>query len=733
MSIKSYALSFILFYILVFSLSSTIAYLDIKKLNKDITRANLDSGKAELVDAIKQLISNHKALTDKFSTWDEVRQQLDNPKYYTYWQTHRLFSSGKLPDYFTEAALYDINGQALHKLSTITLPDEIALENTKPYINITDNVAQLIIVSPVVDKESGSPNKISGYVATKSQILSQLLKVKQFDQVKVDTIKLQISEKNHIDDDQLINYLQFDVKENTESLMIANQIKQILLKNTAVLIVFALIFYFLISHFLSRPLRQVSTYIDTLKDQPELQLSQELNIQFHIHELENVRHSLSQYQKKLQFVYSNLDEKNQELWEMAHHDALTGVLNRRAFEKNWADIAKLFSKSRTQVSLLLFDINQFKSINDSYGHPIGDEVLKKIAFAIQKALREGEQTYRIGGDEFAAILYNCNPEDALYIAQRCQTAINKISFAQQGIKEPVRASIGVANNDINNPASISELLWQADIAVYSAKKPGQSHIVTYSDKIKNISSTILSSKINNIVFNAIETGNNINMFYQPIINLKDGKTEYYEALLRINNNNEIIPPGKIFQLIEAKKLDYELDSMIFKKIARDLKYGMLPPRTGVSVNVSGPSIINAGIVEQLSIFVPYLSQYKIVLEITETTLITNINHATDNIIKLKNLGFLIALDDFGSGYSSISYLSTMPVDIVKFDITLIRQLENDKQFTIIRHLVKMIAETGHLIVAEGIETTELNEKVKHLGFNYAQGYLYGKPSPRIKQ
>lgn len=733
MSIKSYALSFILFYILVFSLSSTIAYLDIKKLNKDITRANLDSGKAELADAIKQLISNHKAVTDKFSAWDEVRQQLDNPKYYTYWQTHRLFSSGMLPDYFTAAAVYNTNGQALNKLSIITLPNEIALENTKPYFNIMDNTARLIIVSPVVDKESESPNKISGYVATKSKILSQLLKVKQFDQVKVDTIKLQISEKNHIDDNQLINYLQFEVKENTESLMIASQIKQILLKNTAVLISFALIFYFLISHFLSRPLRQVSAYIDTLKDQPELQLSQELNIQFHIHELENVRHSLSQYQKKLQRVYSNLDEKNQELWEMAHHDALTGVLNRRAFEKNWADIDKLFSKSRTQVSMLLFDINQFKSINDSYGHPVGDEVLKKIAFAIQKVLREGEQTYRIGGDEFAAILYNCKPEDAVYIAQRCQIAISKISFAQQGIKEPVRASIGVAHNDINNPASISKLLWQADIAVYSAKKPGQSHIVTYSDKIKNISTTILSSKINNIVFNAIETGNNITMFYQPIINLKDGKAEYYEALLRIKNDNEIISPGKIFPLIEARKLDYELDAVIFKKIAQDLKYGILPARTGVSVNVSGPSIINTSIIEQLSIFVPYLSQYKIILEITETTLITNINHATDNINKLKKLGFLIALDDFGSGYSSISYLSTMPVDIVKFDITLIRQLEDDKQFSIIRHLVKMIAETGHLIVAEGIETEELNEKIKHLGFNYAQGYLYGKPSSEIKQ
>lgn len=738
MSIKSYALSFILLYILIFSLSSIIAFLDVNQLKKDITQANLDSGKNELFDAINKLVNNHKALTDKFSAWDEVRQQLDSPDYYSYWQTHRVLNSGMLPDYFTEAAVYDINGQILDKLSIVTLPDSISPVSTEPYFNIVENTALLIIISPVFDqdqypdKQPENSKKILGYVATKSKILSQLLKVKQFDQVEVNTIKLHLHEKNNIQADQLINYLQFDIKENTETLLVASQIKQILLKNTLILVAFAIIFYFFISYFLSRPLRQISTYIDALNNQPESQLSQKLKIHFHIHELAKVGLSLSHYQKKLQRVYSNLDEKNQELWKMAHHDALTGALNRRAFEEHWENIAQLFSETRCQISLILFDINRFKSINDSYGHPVGDEVLKKFAFAIQKVLRQGEKTYRIGGDEFAVILYNCQPDDAVYIANRCQNAINEMSFAQQGIKEPVRASIGVAHNNTEEHASVSDLLWQADIAVYAAKKPGQSHVVTYSDKIKNISTTILSSKINNIVFNAIETGRNINMFYQPIISLGDEKAEYYEALLRIKNNNEIIPPGTIFQLIEARKLDYELDRVIFQQIVRDLKQGIIPVNKGVSVNVSGPSIINPHIIEQLSIFVPFLIHYKIVLEITETTLITNIDHATENINKLKKLGFLIALDDFGSGYSSIRYLSTMPVDIVKFDITLIRQLEDDKQFSIISHLAKMIRETGHLLVAEGIETEQLKEKIKQLGFNYAQGYIYGKPSPTIK-
>ncbi|MCW8931448.1 MAG: GGDEF domain-containing protein [Gammaproteobacteria bacterium] len=732
MSIKRYALSFILLYILIFFLSSTIAYLDIQKLNDDISQANLNSGKTELIEAIVTLVSKNIEASIKFSNWDEVRQQIDNSEHYSYWQTHRLLNAGILPDNFIEASIYDNQGKTLDTASTLTLPDQVNLTGIKSFFSIEDNTGLLTVMCPVIDESKENSNKTIGYIATKSKILEQLLKIKQYDYIQVDSVKLQFQEKDHIEVNEFINYFQFEIKESSETLLISRQIEQILLKNTSILIVFALIFYFLISYFLSRPLRQISSYIDALNSQPELQLHQKLDINFHIYELENVKHSLSLYQKKLQLVYTNLDEKNHELWEMAHHDALTGALNRRAFEEHWANIADLFSKSRCHVSLILFDINLFKSINDSYGHPIGDEVLKKIAYAIQKVLRKGEKTYRIGGDEFAAILHNCKPEDAILIANRCQMAISSLSFTEQGIKEPVRASIGVAHNDINNPASISELLWQADIAVYTAKKPGHSHVVTYSDKIKDISTTILSSKINNIVFNAIETGDDIKMFYQPIINLDENRVEYYEALLRIKANNEIIPPNKIFQLIEAKKLDYELDTAIFRQISSDLKSGLIPPKTGISVNVSGPSIISENIVEQLLTFVPYLSHYKIVLEITETSLITNINHASDNISQLKKLGFLIALDDFGSGYSSISYLSSMPVDIVKFDITLIRQLEDDKQFSIISHLAKMIGETGHLLVAEGIETEELKEKIKQLGFNYAQGYLYGKPSPTIK-
>lgn len=729
--IKHYALSFIVLYILFFMLSAYIAFSDIDLVNQRITKTHENNGRTELIDAIKVLVNNQQKITNEFGQWDEVHQQISNPQYYTYWQTHRLFNSDILPDAVIEASVYNSDGKILGKMEKASLPNQVSMASLKPYFNIENNLPYLIMPAKVIDRDSD--NKTIGFVLTKSKVLSQLLMTKQFNFVEGQSINSYFLEKKNIEIVDLINFLRFKIKPNNEINLFSEQLKQSLMRNSFLLIGFALLFYFLMNIFISRPLRQLSLYIDRLNNNPEFQDIPELKLKLHILELQKVKDSLTQYQNKLQTVYTNLDDKNKELWELAHHDALTGMLNRRAFEEHWKNTADLYEESRFHVSLILFDINHFKSINDTYGHPVGDEVLKKIAMAIESTLRKGEKLYRIGGDEFATILHNCKQEEAIHAAERCRKAIGKISFIEQDIKEPIRASIGVAHNTPELSGScISDLLWQADVAVYSAKKPGQPHVVTYSKKIKNVSSSIFSSHINSIVFDVIESGDGIQMYYQPIINLSDNKPDYYEALLRIYSpNNDIIPPGKIFELIESRKLEYEMDIAIFKQIEHDLRANVIPAETGISINVSGPSIINHKIIEQLSRFVPFLSQYKIVLEITETSLITHITQATQHINELKKMGFKIALDDFGSGYSSISYLSSMPVDIVKFDITLIRQLDDDKQYSIISHLTKMIQETGLLLVAEGIETDDSREKVQRLGFNYAQGYLFGKPSPEI--
>jgi len=265
-SIKNYALGFILSYILIFSISSFIALLDIKQLQNNINQENYNSGKKELVAAINMLVDKHKAINTKFSQWDEVRQQIDNPEHYAYWQTHRLLNKGILDDEFIEAAVYDINGYTLDEASTFTLPDSIDSEGLMTYFNIENKAAQFVIISPVIGNTAEQSNKTLGYVATKSHALPLLLHIKQFDHIQLDSIKLQLYEKTHIPVNQLINYFSFEIKKSSEALLITGQIKQILFKNSSILIIFALIFYFLISYFLSLPLRKISAYIDTLNN-----------------------------------------------------------------------------------------------------------------------------------------------------------------------------------------------------------------------------------------------------------------------------------------------------------------------------------------------------------------------------------------------------------------------------------------------------------------------------------
>lgn len=719
-------MGFILLYILVFIGSSFYAYSDINQINQKLDHVYQEKGRHELIGAYKQLIMQHQEINKNFTNWDEVHQQLDNSSFYSFWYTHRLYSSRILPDYYQEAALYDKQGHILVKLRTTTLPETIATDQLIPYFKIENNIAYLILTTPIPDRDNS--NKIRGYVTTKSKVFNSLLKFKQFNYIDSESLKTTVRNKDYIPVNEFIEYLSYQVKNNNDIQTFTQFLQQAITRNSIILIGFAILFYFLISFFLSRPLLEISRYIDELDQDSELKKVLDMGNQFHIDELEKIRHSLIHYQDKLKKVYLNLDNKNKELWNMAHHDALTGVFNRRAFEKHWQHVQEIFSDSRQKIALLLFDINHFKSINDTYGHPVGDKVLQSFAETIQKSLRKGEKLYRIGGDEFATIIQVVKQEDALYVAERCKNAIKNMPSRPLKIKEPVVASIGIAHNINQTSGSINDLLWQADVAVYEAKKPGTYQIILYSKDIDKSSNSIFSSKINNIVYDAVASGKDIVMFYQPVIGLSDHKINYYEALLRIKKDNEIILPKNIFELVEARKLEYELDLAIFKTIEADLKKGKIPEQTGVSINISGPSIIHDNIVEQLALFVPYLKHYKIILEITETSLITNMILARKHINALKQQGFIIALDDFGSGYSSISYLSSMPVDIVKFDISLIQQLGNKKQYSIIHHLADMIHETGHELVAEGIETEQVHKTISRMKFHYAQGYLYGKPT-----
>ncbi len=728
-SINFYVFLYIVIFISVFVLSSWLAVRDFEKMQAAYDELRRTTSHNDLSRAIQSIIDKHQQNTLEFAMLDEVQQQIDNPQFYAYWYTHRLSELSILPENVVDVSIYNHHGDVLDRISVSTMPEKITTSRLQPYFVLENGTAWLITTEPVKKAD-----QIIGYCALKTNFIEELLLVSnQF--IYIDTLSLQFKEGEtlHVDSDQLIYFLDYTIINNKETGKIIRHLISSLLRNAAILIVFAIVFYFLLHFFLSKPLLYISQYIDELKREGNLLSPPQKYQTLYILELDKIVHSLFEYQQKLLSVYENLDRKNKQLWHTAHYDDLTGLQNRCAFEEKIQELdASPPQKIFESVSLIIFDINHFKSINDSYGHQLGNEVLKQCAWQIAQSFNDEAMVYRIAGDEFAVLAVNLPQSRIQQLAEDVSRRVTQLKFDDAGMVETIRLSMGIAHlfradGDEPEKHGVRALLWQADTAMYQAKKPGNQNIITYTPAMKRVSNTLLSRKNHRLVFDAIDSGIGIVMHYQPIIENPDGRVAYYEALLRIHDGDEMVSPAVIFSLVEDKKLEHLMDMAIFQAIYNDLQAGKIPRATGVSINISGPSIVHPQIVEQLQRFVPFLQEYKIVLEITETSLITNIERATEKITELRKCGFLVALDDFGSGYSSISYLLSMPVDIVKFDITLIRQLQNPKQQNILRYLAMMILEADKQLVAEGIEDVETERHVLAMRFNYSQGFLYGKP------
>ncbi|TNF36183.1 MAG: bifunctional diguanylate cyclase/phosphodiesterase, partial [Gammaproteobacteria bacterium] len=363
-----------------------------------------------------------------------------------------------------------------------------------------------------------------------------------------------------------------------------------------------------------------------------------------------------------------------------------------------------------------------------YGHDIGDKLIIAMANLLQNSLREGDKLYRIGGDEFITILWNTNAETAEKIAQRCQQSIRAYPFTELGIKETVAISIGIAHCDCNTSAHLDDLPRQADIAMYHAKRPGSRSIIHYDRSYEHDAAPLISNRIINAVLKAANSAEGLVIFYQPIVSSESSEIEYYEALLRIEDTQGIIGAGDIFPVAEKLSLEAELDLEIIRQIDRDLTNNVVPANTGVSINCSSALFSLPDLIQHVSCLCQHLPDYTIILEVTEKTLITNLSMVSMKLTELRELGFQIALDDFGSGYSSIRYLANMPVDIVKFDISMIRQLANaDRSRSIISGTARVILDSGFKLVAEGIENEELRQLVIAMGATHLQGYALGRP------
>lgn len=726
-SISLFTAVFVALFLILLFVFGRITFQQINQLDEKFQQTSRARAGAEIDRVLQLSIEKIRRQTRQLAQWEEVRQQLQTPTFYSYWYRHRAKTNNLTSRHIIDVALYDTQGRMLSQIDTALLPPGIEPAESHEYIIMNQFEPLLLVIEQVTDEND---NLSLGYLATLSRIVPLLLSSGQFNQIDAATLSIENKSAQRIDIHDLKPLIHYQLNSDEY----ADDLRQVMTRTVLWLVglagLLSLIIFPLATLIMSRPIRQIAQHIDSLRQRPRDVLDKTFEQPLLISELDKIRQSLNDYHNQLNDVSLTLNEKTRQLQDLTHHDPLTGARSRSAFDEYWHEINDVFQNGRGRISLILFDVDHFRAINDSYGHEVGDELLITVSQLIKGILPSRDQLFRLGGDEFSAVLIGCHPRKALQIAKQVHLAVSRYPFDKLGIREPVRLSMGIAHSRPADTTSLASLQWQANTAIYHAKRPGQPNIAQFSEQMAENTQGLFSNRTNSAVYAAVSQGTGLVMHYQPIVNLHSGRPHYYEALVRIVHEGQLIMPSHIFPLIEAKGLEVDLDRAVIKRVIRDLHKGMVPAGTGVSINISAPTLIESDLINWLEDLTPFMRDFKILIEITETALITQMQTARSHLSQLQSMGFRIALDDFGSGYSSLRYLGTMPVDVVKFDINLTRLIDSQSH-PILTHLAQMILDCGHLLVAEGIESASSATQLANLGFRYGQGFYFGRPAGSI--
>lgn len=432
------------------------------------------------------------------------------------------------------------------------------------------------------------------------------------------------------------------------------------------------------------------------------------------------------------YVSIGTDIEERKLYEekiqyLAYYDSLTSLPNRAMFEN---EVVKYLAKPDNKFYIAYFDIDNFKNINDTLGHHVGDQFLRYLANCLKEEIKEPDYASRLGGDEFA-ILYNVNSEDE--IQARLASIVRKIStpWTIQNIQFYITMSIGVVKYP-ENGENVSTLLKNADIAMYEAKKEGKNRIYYYSEEMKEHNAWLIKT-INNLQY-AIDQ-EQFTLVYQPQFILSTGNIMGMEALVRwIHPEDGVINPGVFIPLAEQSGLIYNLEKLVFRSALRQKalweKQGY--PELVLSINLSTKTLTSRTYFSELEdiLDINSVDYTKIVVEVTETADITHEDRVISNLQALKRRGIRIALDDFGTGYSSLNYLKKFPIDIIKLDRSFINSITEEGVDTLlIKNILALAHDLQFEVIAEGIETEEQLTYLRKFYCEAGQGYLLSKPMP----
>ena len=414
----------------------------------------------------------------------------------------------------------------------------------------------------------------------------------------------------------------------------------------------------------------------------------------------------------------------------ALHDPLTGLANRALFLDRLQHSLAATGRHQKPLATVLVDLDGFKEINDSYGHAVGDELLCAVARRLTEAMRPADTVARLGGDEFALVIEDVQEADKLQILERITRALN-MPFLLQGQPRQIGGSVGMALSR-GTQEGPGEMLRRADMAMYAAKREGGSGHAVFETGMHT--AMVFRLEMKSDLQRAL-TEQEFSVHYQPVVDLPDGRPRGMEALIRWNRpGGGTVAPSEFIPLAEETGMIVPLGWWVLEKSCRQLSdwlrryptHGDLTLHVNLAARQLHDPLATAKVLDALG--ASGLTGEHVVLELTENSLMQDVESALAAMKKLTGLGVRMGIDDFGTGYSSLSYLQKLPVSVLKIDKSFVDEVGVSKAgAALVRAILGVGSALELQVVAEGVETAEQVARLQALECRYAQGYFFSRP------
>lgn len=420
---------------------------------------------------------------------------------------------------------------------------------------------------------------------------------------------------------------------------------------------------------------------------------------------------------------------------LANHDPLTGLFNRHRFQEELERTLAELSRTQRSAALVLFDLDNFKDINDSSGHAAGDALLKMLGQVLKERVRSSDTVARLGGDEFAVLMADTTASGAEKFAQELNQRLQEIPFHYAGKIYRISASIGIAMIP-QHGNNVEELLANADLAMYQAKQAGRGrfHLFSFEDQAKDEAGQRVYWKA--VISRALE--HKLFVFhYQPVADASSGAIVHWEALLRLKQEDgTLVLPDAFMGAAQRAGLMPAIDRLVVKEALEVLReYANRGLKPMLAINLSASALTDTHWTEPLltEVKAGWLEPCQIIFEVTETAAVTDVAAARKVIEAMAELGFRFAIDDFGAGFASFHYLKQLPFAYVKIDKAFISKSASDPRDLVFAEAITTLAHGyGQKVIAEGVEDEGILQTLRQLKVDYVQGFHIGRPRPTLQ-